>query len=203
MSASPTLEELRSEFGRSRMIAMPISGAIAWTVVGVCGALLPQGVAALALFICTGATFPIGVMLGRLLGEDVLGRERGKLSWTICSFLPGGDSWFSIYHPGGTLSAHPAQVPRLPPQPTRLRIRFLTPLRVRHEGRLVRPETFRFADLFGALLRRASMLSYFPTDQPLETDFRQLMDSPVGVRLGSRNLEGRIGIEGVRHDHHR
>jgi len=50
MSSNPTLRELRAEFGRSRMIAMPIAGAIAWTVTGI----------------------------GPLIGEDLLGRQRKK-----------------------------------------------------------------------------------------------------------------------------
>ena len=78
MSSNPTLRELRAEFGRSRMIAMPIAGAIAWTITGVCGAVLPLGLAAWALFICTGMTFGLGVLIGPLIGEDLLGRQRKK-----------------------------------------------------------------------------------------------------------------------------
>jgi hypothetical protein len=41
----------------------------------------------------------------------------------------------------------------------------------------VGPDDFRFADLFGALLRRISMLTAFHTDTPLETDFRALVQA--------------------------
>lgn len=78
----------------------------------------------------------------------------------------------------GTLPrVEPAPWPAPPPAGTRLRIRLLTPLRVKHEGRPVPPAEFRFADLFGVLLRRLSMLTAFHTDAPLETDFRGLMDT--------------------------
>jgi hypothetical protein len=74
MLPEPTLAELRAEFGRSRLLAMPIAGAIAWSAAGVCGALLddPES-AALALFLCMPAVFPLALVIGRITGEDVFG----------------------------------------------------------------------------------------------------------------------------------
>ena len=72
MSSNPTLRELRAEFGRSRMVAMPIAGTIAWAVAGVLGAILAEGPASIALFICTGMIFPLGILIGRVLNENVL-----------------------------------------------------------------------------------------------------------------------------------
>ncbi len=72
MSSNATLRELRVEFGQSRMIAMPIAGTIAWTVAGGLGAMLPVGPASIALFLCTGMIFPLGILIGRLLNENVL-----------------------------------------------------------------------------------------------------------------------------------
>ena len=31
MSTEPTLSQLRAEFGRSRMLSLPIAGAVAWS----------------------------------------------------------------------------------------------------------------------------------------------------------------------------
>lgn len=45
-----TLAELRADFNRSPHIAMPIAGAIAWTLTGVSGALLPPLPAVWAMF---------------------------------------------------------------------------------------------------------------------------------------------------------
>jgi hypothetical protein len=42
MSSERTLNELRAEFWRPRMLAMPIAGAAAWTAVGIFGAILPD-----------------------------------------------------------------------------------------------------------------------------------------------------------------
>src|SRR5215831_19348813 len=66
-----TLAELRADFGRSPHLAMPIAGAIAWTLAGICGAALPVLPAAWAMFIFTGFTFPLAVLVGRVIGESV------------------------------------------------------------------------------------------------------------------------------------
>lgn len=72
----PTLEEQRAEFVRGPGIAMPIAGAIAWTLIGVAGAFLPTLLAAWALFIGTGSTFGLGLLIARFTGEDLLGNTR-------------------------------------------------------------------------------------------------------------------------------
>lgn len=91
----PTLRELRAEFGQSRFIAMPIAGTIAWTVAGILGAQLSVGRASWALFICTGMIFPLGILIGRFVGEDVMATRNeldrlfglnvmmASLSWAI------------------------------------------------------------------------------------------------------------------------
>jgi hypothetical protein len=71
-----TLDVQRAEFARNRFLAMPIAGSIAWAVVGVGGAFLPPGLAAWVLFIATGSTFGLGLVVGRWLGEDLLGKTR-------------------------------------------------------------------------------------------------------------------------------
>lgn len=71
-----TLDEQRAEFASNRFLAMPIAGTIAWAVVGVGGALLPLNLAAWVLFIATGSIFGIGLLVARLIGEDLLGKNR-------------------------------------------------------------------------------------------------------------------------------
>jgi hypothetical protein len=72
----PTLHQLRAEFGRSRLISMPIAGAIAWSAAGVFGAILPDAdSASIALFLCMPAVFPLALVIGRFTGEDVFGAQ--------------------------------------------------------------------------------------------------------------------------------
>lgn len=73
---SRTLDEQRAEFAGNRFLAMPIAGAIAWAGIGIAGAFLPLGWAVWALFIGTGVTFYLGLLIAKLLGEDLLGKAR-------------------------------------------------------------------------------------------------------------------------------
>ena len=59
MTGAParTLDEQREEFARSRFLAMPIAGTIAWSVIGAAGAFLSVSLAAWVLFISTGMIF--------------------------------------------------------------------------------------------------------------------------------------------------
>jgi hypothetical protein len=71
-----TLEDQLTEFSRSRFLAMPIAGAIAWTFIGIAGAFFPVSQAALALFVGTGTIFYLGLLIARFTGEDLLGKKR-------------------------------------------------------------------------------------------------------------------------------
>ncbi|EQD76969.1 hypothetical protein B1B_01339 [mine drainage metagenome] len=88
-----------------------------------------------------------------------------------------------IYTPGGSLKPLPLHVPTMPSVPMNVRLVLQTPMRLKREGHRVGVTDFRFADLFGNLLRRISMLTYFHTDTPLETDFRALMDAASAVEI--------------------
>jgi len=110
-------------------------------------------------------------------GQQGLGRGRARLLlegvWQAGTAE--ADAWELIYRPGETLNARPPGVPSVPPAPAWARLRFVTPLRLQRDGLLVRPEMFRFSDLFSALLRRISMLTYFHTEAQHETGFAELV----------------------------
>jgi hypothetical protein len=89
------------------------------------------------------------------------------------------------------LTPLPASVPAIPPLPERCSIHLETPLRLRREEHQVGPNEFGFTDLFGNLLRRLSMLSYFHTDTPLETDFAGLRREARGIVLEEPKLAWR------------
>ncbi|MHB8353698.1 MAG: CRISPR system precrRNA processing endoribonuclease RAMP protein Cas6 [Burkholderiales bacterium] len=86
-----------------------------------------------------------------------------------------------IYTAGGTLGAHAPQEWPCPPVPSQVRMLFETPLRLRRQETYLGPTTLRFADLFGALLRRISMLTYFHSETPLVTDFAGLVRAAEGI----------------------
>jgi hypothetical protein len=73
-----SLDEQRREFSKSRFLAMPIAGTIAWAIIGVAGAFVPVNLAAWILFICTGMIFPLGLLIARFVGEDLIGNTRDQ-----------------------------------------------------------------------------------------------------------------------------
>ncbi len=136
------------------------------------------------------AYLPYLVYALQCAGEQGLGKGRAPMMlmdvWQAEPAEAG--TWVPIYEPGGTLKPRPPGVPSVPAAPSAIRLRFETPVRLQRDGRLVTPETFRFSDLFGPLLRRISMLTYFHTDTPLETDFAGLMEQARQVELAAVKL---------------
>ncbi|MEW5977197.1 MAG: CRISPR system precrRNA processing endoribonuclease RAMP protein Cas6 [Acidobacteriota bacterium] len=123
-------------------------------------------------------------------GEAGLGKSRlpMKLMEVRQADPPEADLWKTIYEAGGLLSPSPPVVPHSPPAPPAVRLRLQTPIRLQRGERLVTPEAFRFSDLFGPLLRRVSMLTYFHTEAPLETDFSGLMEQSRQIEPVTRRL---------------
>jgi hypothetical protein len=70
-----SLDEQHQAFLKSRFIAMPIAGTIAWAGIGIAGAVLPLRPAAWAVFIGTGMIFYLGVFIARFTGEDLLAKR--------------------------------------------------------------------------------------------------------------------------------
>lgn len=76
-----SLDEQRSEFARGRFLAMPLAGLIAWTIIGIAGALLPPFPAVLVLFGGAGSIVYLGMFLSRFTGEHFLDRSKPKNSF--------------------------------------------------------------------------------------------------------------------------
>ncbi len=68
----------REAFARRRFLAMPLAGALAWTVVAIAGAVLPLAAAIWVLFIATGAIAYLGIGLSRFTGEHFMDRSRPR-----------------------------------------------------------------------------------------------------------------------------
>ena len=91
-----SLEEQRAEFARSPFLAMPIAGTIAWTVIGIGGALLPIGLAAWLLFFATGSIFGLGLLVARFTGEDLTGKGRPSNTFDSLFMLSLTMAWLAF-----------------------------------------------------------------------------------------------------------
>ena len=129
--------------------------------------------------------------------EHGIGRGRGRLALAeVVQESVDGDGpgvpGERIYAPGEALSAAAPKIPDdLAPPLSGASLIFETPLRVKREGRLVAAEALAFADLFGSLLRRISMLMEFHGEVPLEADFAALMALARRVDWGERQFRWR------------
>ncbi len=90
---SRTLDAQRAEFKRNPFLAMPIAGTIAWCIVGVGGAFLPVLQASWLLFIATGSIFGLGLLIARIIGEDLLGKTRQSNAFDSLFFHTVSMAW--------------------------------------------------------------------------------------------------------------
>lgn len=131
----------------------------------------------------------LGVMLYAFMraasGERGVAGNRLTLRRVCQEEAPGCNDWREIYEEGGTLAPLPPAMIAAPAAPSAVTIQLLTPLRLKRDGRHVAPKAFRFSDLFRNLLRRLSMLTYFHTDTPLETDFKALVTQAETIAVRS------------------
>lgn len=91
VSAVRSLEDQRRDFSKSRFLAMPIAGTIAWAIVGIVSPFVSPGLAAWVLFIATGMIFLMGLLVARLIGEDLIGD--GKNEFDRLFFITIQMSW--------------------------------------------------------------------------------------------------------------
>ena len=101
------------------------------------------------------------------------------------------DGWATIFEPGGRLSPVPTEHPDPPPSPSTVRVRLLSPLRIKRHEHLVGAADFDFRAFMSGLLRRISLLTYFFSDTPFETDFGGLLRTAESVPVASRHLRWR------------
>jgi hypothetical protein len=134
---------------------------------------------------------PYFIAVFRELGQAGLGRRRGRFRLkTIEAVWPYTDQTETVYRAEDELVRTPhlildsraitARAATLPPG--RLTLNFLTPTRLKHQGRWVETGP-SFQVLVKGLLGRISSLSYFHCGQPLEADFRGLIDRAAGVKI--------------------
>ena len=89
----------------------------------------------------------------------------------------------------GQLSSHDTEsIDPLPAMPERIRLAIHSPLRIKQNNHNLNPYTFNFGAFFGNLLRRISMLTYFHTDTPLETNFAELTRAARQIAFTDQDL---------------
>ena len=99
--------------------------------------------------------------------------------------------WKEIYRPGEELSPPSPWAPKVPDLPGHVRVHLLSPLRLRRENRVLGVEAVDFSAFMSSLIRRISMLTYFFSSTPLETDFAGLARLARQAVIGKRDLKWR------------
>ena len=95
----------------------------------------------------------------------------------------------TIYQNGVLKPHQSAGLPAIPAMPNQIKITFHSPLRIKQDSKNLATREFNFGAFFGNLLRRISMISYFHTDTPLETDFAALTTKARTVQFTSQQLK--------------
>ena len=132
--------------------------------------------------------FPYLVHALQKAGEDGIGGCRQSFTLQRIEQMQPDGTAATVYSQGKLQDLQPPRCPEIPEMPDAITMRLLTPLRIRHDGRNITPDNFTFAALFGNLLRRISMLTYFHTDTPLDVDFAGLMQKARAVPVSTRDL---------------
>lgn len=118
--------------------------------------------------------FPYILHAMQKAGLDGIGGQRQSFQLRRVDHLDALGSEQTIYRDGELHSRPASSMPKIPEPPDTITIELLTPLRIKQDGKNLTPDRFHFGAFFVNLLRRQSMLSYFHTDTPHETDFAWL-----------------------------
>jgi hypothetical protein len=73
-----TLEYQRTEFSKGKFLATPISGIIAWFLVGVSGLFFSDTITVWVLFIATGSIVYLALFISKFTGENFLDKSKPK-----------------------------------------------------------------------------------------------------------------------------
>jgi len=73
-----TLEQQRLEFATRKFLATPLSGLIAWLLVGISGLIFPDRTTVWVLFIATGCIVYLALFISKFTGENFLDETKPK-----------------------------------------------------------------------------------------------------------------------------
>jgi hypothetical protein len=92
MNQARSLDEQRKEFTSRRLIASPIAGAIAWSIIGISSIFLSPFWQAMVLFSATGMIVYLGMFISRFTGENFLAKNKLKNTFDHLFFYSVGMS---------------------------------------------------------------------------------------------------------------
>lgn len=73
-----TLEEQRIQFANRKFLATPLSGLIAWLLVGLSGLFFNDRITVWVLFIATGSIIYLALLISKFTGENFLDKTKPK-----------------------------------------------------------------------------------------------------------------------------
>ncbi|WP_417237106.1 DUF7010 family protein [Bizionia paragorgiae] len=73
-----SLEQQRIEFANRKFLATPLSGLIAWFLVGLSGLLFPDRITVWILYIATGSIVYLALFVSKFTGENFLDKTKPK-----------------------------------------------------------------------------------------------------------------------------
>jgi hypothetical protein len=97
MQNHKTLEQQLIEFRSKRFLAMPLSGAIIWALIGVLSFVLTPYQQVMATFIGTGSIVYLAMAISRLTGEHISFQKNSERNWFDSIFLAGVGMSFLVF----------------------------------------------------------------------------------------------------------
>ena len=133
--------------------------------------------------------FPYVVHALQAAGQEGIGGHRQAFVLQSIDDVDFQGNIQTIYEHGELYPQRQASSPPIPPMPPQIELTFHSPLRIKHQHKNLSTDDFNFGAFFSTLLRRISMISYFHTDTPLETEFAKLTAQARTVSFAHQQLD--------------
>ncbi|ALQ50410.1 CRISPR system precrRNA processing endoribonuclease RAMP protein Cas6 [Nitrosomonas ureae] len=132
--------------------------------------------------------FPYIIHAMHMAGQDGIGGNRQPFRLNRIDAIDFQGPPITVYQEAELRNQSPLQSPSPPQMPEKINITFHSPVRIKQDNKNLGDNHFNFGALFGSLLRRISMICYFHTDTPLETDFAELAAAARNIQFSTQNL---------------
>jgi len=132
--------------------------------------------------------FPYVIHAMQMAGQNGVGGNRQPFHLIKIDAVDFQGQHVTVYQEAALQTQHPALRPPLPEMPKAISINFHSPIRIKRDNKNITADHFNFSALFGALLRRISMICYFHTDTPLEVNFAGLAAAARDVQFSAQSL---------------